>query len=74
MAARSVEDQIIELQEKLLHQDDTIVKLDAVVTRQYNTIEALTRRVKLLEDKLDALRNEMQRQPFSAADEKPPHY
>jgi len=70
----SLEQQIIELQERVLFQEDALQKLDTVITKQYSTIDALTRRIKQLEDKLDAVRDELQRQPFSPADEKPPHY
>ena len=45
---------IIALEEKILFQEDTLNKLDEVVRKQYDLIDALTRRVKALEEKYAA--------------------
>lgn len=65
---------IIALEEKILFQEDTLNKLDEVVRKQYDLIDALTRRVKALEEKTDMLRDELENQPATLTDEKPPHY
>jgi SlyX protein len=62
------------LEEKILFQEDTIQKLDAVIAKQYKVIDALARRVSALEDKTQLIEEEMQSQPATLADEKPPHY
>ena len=62
------------LEEKLLFQEDTIQKLDDVVRKQYDAIDRLTRRLKALEDKVNRLQEEVESQPATVVDEKPPHY
>ena len=74
MVQYSPEEKIIALEEKSIFQEDAIQKLDDVIARQYRVIETLARRLKLLEDKVDGMRNEIDRQPANTFDEKPPHY
>jgi SlyX protein len=62
------------LEEKILFQEDTIQKLDAVIAKQYKLIDALARRVSTLENKTQLIEEEMQSQPATITDEKPPHY
>lgn len=70
----STDQKIIALEEKILFQEDNIHKLDEVVRKQYDLIDALTRRIKSLEEKTDVLRDELGNQPATITDEKPPHY
>jgi len=70
----STEEKIIALQEKVLFQEDAIQNLDGVIRKQYDLIDALTRRLKTLEEKLDMLEDELENQPATLVDEKPPHY
>jgi len=70
----SIEEKIIALQEKALFQEDAIQNLDSVIRKQYDLIDALTRRLKTLEEKLDMLQEELENQPTTIVDEKPPHY
>jgi len=70
----STDQKIIALEEKILFQEDNIHKLDEVVRKQYDLIDALTRRIKSLEEKTDVLRDELENQPATITDEKPPHY
>jgi uncharacterized coiled-coil protein SlyX len=65
---------IIALEEKILFLEDNLHKLDEVVRKQYDLIDTLTRRIKSLEDKTDMLRDELEHQPATITDEKPPHY
>lgn len=71
----SIENRLIALEEKVLYQEDALQKLDAVIARQYDIIDVQTRRIKLLEEKVDELmlqKNNASNPP--PADEKPPHY
>lgn len=71
----SIESKLIDLEEKILFQEDALQKLDAVIARQYDIIDVQTRRIKLLEEKVDELM--LQKDNASSplpADEKPPHY
>lgn len=73
----SAEEKIIVLQEKILYQEDSIQKLDDVIAQQYKIIDALTRRVKDIEDKMEMLEETMKGTDLNlspSADEKPPHY
>ena len=72
--AASADEKIIALQERLLYQDDSIQKLDDVIARQYKLIDALTRRIKDVEDKMEMLQDALEKPPASISDEKPPHY
>lgn len=69
-------EQIIALQERILYQEDALQKLDDVITRQYQLIDTLTRRVKDVEDKMEMLEEAMKGTDLnlSPIDEKPPHY
>ena len=70
----STDEKIIALQEKVLFQEDAIQNLDGVIRKQYDLIDALSRRLKTLEEKLDMLQEELENQPATIVDEKPPHY
>ena len=72
--ASSTDEKIIALQEKTLFQEEAIQNLDSVIRKQYDLIDALTRRLKTLEEKLDMLQEELENQPATIVDEKPPHY
>jgi len=72
--AASTDEKIIALQEKTLFQEEAIQNLDSVIRKQYDLIDALTRRLKTLEEKLDMLQEELENQPATIVDEKPPHY
>lgn len=69
------EKRLIALEEKILYQEDVLQKLDVVIARQYDIIDVQTRRIKLLEEKVDELM--LQKDNPSTpppANEKPPHY
>ena len=70
----STDEKIIALQERILYQEYALQKLDEVITRQYQLIDTLTRRLKAVEEKMDMLEDELQKPPGTIADEKPPHY
>lgn len=62
-----MEEQIIELQIKVAHQERLLADLDDVV-------KAFTRRVELLERELKELRETQTALPIGGANEPPPHY
>ena len=68
-----VNEEIIELQTKVLFQDDVIQKLDDVIVQQGKRLDNLLRRINELEDKLEQLSFDRS-SPAAAIDEKPPHY
>lgn len=58
------------LEIRIAYQDDTIEKLNAVVTAQWGQIDALRREMSRLNERLD----EASAAPGNPADERPPHY
>jgi SlyX protein len=58
------------LESKLAFQDDTIETLNKTVTEQWTKIDALTRRLVTLGERLQEAESEMPR----PANEPPPHY
>jgi len=66
-------DDIVELQTRILFQEDVIHKLDEVLIQQGKRLDNLLRRMHELEDKVEQLSFERNR-PGAEVDEKPPHY
>lgn len=58
------------LEIRVAYQDDTIEKLNSAVTAQWAQIDALTRRLAIVTDRLD----ETAVAARDALNEKPPHY
>lgn len=71
---KELQQQIDQLQEKLLFQEDTIQKLDKVVTKQYGLIDVISGKIKDLEEKMLDLEDEINKGEVIKSDEKPPHY
>jgi len=69
-----LQEQIDDLQEKLLFQEDTIQKLDEVVCKQYQLIDLANRKVKELEEQIFNLQDELEKGVAGKDNEKPPHY
>lgn len=70
------EEKITQIQETLAHQEQMINTLNDVVTKQWDEIDLLKKRVKRLQEELaNGLQKE---EPLSAAEQaardKPPHY
>jgi SlyX protein len=61
---------IDELEARLMFQDDTIETLNATITAQWHQIDALTRQVAALSDRLREAEATMPK----PANEPPPHY
>ncbi len=66
-------EEIIELQSKVLFQDDVIQKLDDVIIQQGKRLDNLIQRINELEEKLEQLSFDHSN-PAATIDEKPPHY
>lgn len=68
-----LEDRIIELETRLVYQEDTLRVLNEVLTRQQDQIDRLLAVTRALQERLKALPQE-EGQGYSLADEVPPHY
>lgn len=66
-----VEQKLIDLEERVAFQEDTINKLDDAMADQQKQLLDLTRQVQLLAEQL---RKVEQGLPEAPQDEKPPHY
>jgi SlyX protein len=63
-------DRINRLEERLAFQDDTIETLNRTITEQWAKIDALTRQLAALNERLQEAESQMPR----PANEPPPHY
>ena len=73
VTTKSLQADVIELQTKLQFQEDTIQQLDGVIINQQELIDKLTRRLELLEERVEELKVNSAA-PGSIDQEKPPHY
>ena len=67
---RTLNDRIDTLEARLTFQDDAIETLNKTITEQWIKIDALTRQLVLLNERLQEAETQMPR----AANEPPPHY
>ena len=63
--------QVVDLQMRVAHQDDTLLKLDDVIAKQQQSIMQLNKSVRQLANQLQSLRES---NPGGGEDERPPHY
>ena len=63
-------DRIDALEARIAYQDDTIETLNATITAQWKQIDALTRQLAMLNDRLQ----EAEAHSPGPANERPPHY
>ena len=68
--AKSLSDRVDALETRLTFQDETIETLNQTITAQWLKIDALTRQVVALSERLE----QAQAQAPGATDEPPPHY
>lgn len=66
--------ELIDLQTQLLFMEDTVDKLDNIVTEQSQLIADQQRQLQLLYQKLETQTQGSQIQPFDLLSDKPPHY
>jgi SlyX protein len=67
---KTLSERIDTLESKLAYQDDTIETLNQTITAQWKQIDALTRLVASLGDRLQTA----EARALGAGDERPPHY
>ena len=65
---------LIDLQTQVLFMEDTLDKLDNIVTEQSQLIADQQRQLQLLYQKLETQTQGLQIQPFDLLSDKPPHY
>lgn len=65
---------LIDLQTQVLFIEDTVDKLDNIVTEQSQLIADQQRQLQLLYQKLETQTQGSQIQPFDLLSDKPPHY
>ena len=65
---------LIDLQTQVLFMEDTVDKLDNIVTGQSQLIADQQRQLQLLYQKLETQTQGSQIQPFDLLSDKPPHY
>ena len=65
---------LIDLQTQVLFMEDTVDKLDNIVTEQSQLIADQQRQLQLLYQKLETQTQGLQIQPFDLLSDKPPHY
>lgn len=66
--------QLIELQTQVAFMEDTLDKLDNIVTEQSQLIADQQRQLQLLYQKLENQTPSSQIQPFDVMSDKPPHF
>ena len=66
--------ELIDLQTQVLFMEDTLDKLDNIVTEQSQLIADQQRQLQLLYQKLETQTQGSQIQPFDLLTDKPPHY
>ena len=65
---------LIDLQTQVAFMEDTLDKLDNIVTEQSQLIADQQRQLQLLYQKLETQTQGLQIQPFDLLSDKPPHY
>jgi len=71
MGERELSELIDALESRLAYQDQTIEQLNETITAQWKQIDALTRQVSCLSERLQ---NAEANTPTAPANERPPHY
>ena len=66
--------ELIDLQTQVLFMEDTVDKLDNIVTEQSQLIADQQRQLQLIYQKLETQTQSSQIQPFDLLSDKPPHY
>ncbi|CAH0990820.1 Protein SlyX [Sinobacterium norvegicum] len=66
-----LEEQIIDLQTRVLFQEDTLQELDDIITKQQRQIDALERYCRLLKDSVEGMKSG---EEGEVSNDPPPHY
>ena len=70
MSEKNLAERIDALESRLMYQDETIEQLNQTITAQWKQIEALTRQLAALSERLQ----EAEANAPAPANERPPHY
>jgi SlyX protein len=70
MSEKELSERIDKLESRLMYQDETIEQLNQTITAQWKQIDALTRQLTALSDRLQ----EAEANAPAPASERPPHY
>jgi SlyX protein len=70
MSEKELSERIDALESRLMYQDETIEQLNATITAQWKQIDALTRQLTALSERLQ----EAETNHAAPANERPPHY
>jgi SlyX protein len=70
MGEKQLSERIDALESRLAYQDQTIEQLNETITAQWKQIDALTRQLTALNERLQ----EAEASPPASANERPPHY
>jgi SlyX protein len=70
MGEKELSERIDALETRLTYQDETIEQLNQTITAQWKQIDALTRQLSRLSERLQ----EEEANPPATANERPPHY
>lgn len=74
MSIQALEDQVIELQTRIAFQEDTVQKLNEVITEQDSHIRALQIQLQSLAKKVEDMSYAIEQRDIKPTDERPPHY
>nr|WP_324259466.1 SlyX family protein [Cellvibrio fontiphilus] len=69
-----LEEQLIDVQTRVAYQEDTLAKLNEVITRQDAEIIQLKQQLRLLMQRIDELSQSTAQPGGELVDERPPHY
>jgi len=70
MSEKNMRERIDALESRLMYQDETIEQLNQAITAQWKQIDALTRQIAALAERLQ----ETDADPPAQSNERPPHY
>ena len=74
MNEHELENRIIELEIRLALQDELVGSLNDTVAKMQNTLDLQQAQLRVLYQKMQQQNESGQNQPYSLADEVPPHY
>lgn len=74
MNEHELENRIIELEIRLALQDELVGSLNDTVAKMQNTLDLQQAQLRLLYNKIQQQSDDERNQPYSLADEVPPHY
>lgn len=69
-----LEEQLIDLQTRVAYQEDTLMQLNEVITRQDADIVQFKQQLRLIAQRLDELSSNPAQRDGEVVDERPPHY